>query len=332
MKVKITNYGGIITSLEFPSASGKELDLVLGYSQLKDYTEASSNPFFGAIIGRFGNRIADGKFTLNGKSYNLAINNGVNHLHGGKKGFDQRLWNATPSVFNEIPTLTLTYLSPNGEENYPGNLEINVVYRLLKSNTLEIEYLAETDQSTPINLTNHTYFNLEGEGEPSILNHELQLFADRYTPINSNMIPTGEISSVRNTPFDFLHSKKIGVDINASHPQLELARGYDHNMILTQEKGINELFKVASVKSAQTGIQMEISTSEPAVQFYTGNFLDGSLTGKQGKPYGFRSGFCLETQHYPDSPNHPEFPNTILRPNERFQSKTQYQFKLINGS
>ena len=327
MKVQITNYGGIITSLEVPSPSGKIIDIALGYRRLTDYTEASSNPYFGATIGRFGNRIAEGKFTLDGKPYSLAINNGVNHLHGGKKGFDQLLWKATPSLIDEVPTITLNHLSPDGEENYPGNLQVTVTYRLLKCNTLEIEYRAVTDQATPINLTNHSYFNLEGEGHSSILEHELQLFADRFTPINSILIPTGEIRSVQKTPFDFLNSKNIGKEINAADQQLEFARGYDHNMILTQEKNSDGLSKVASVKAPYSGIQMEVSTTEPAVQFYTGNFLDGSLKGKQGKPYGFRSGFCLETQHYPDSPNQPQFPNTILRPNEIFQTKTRYHFR-----
>ncbi len=326
MTVKITNYGGIITSLQIPCTSGKIIDVALGYSQLTDYTKASSHAFFGAIIGRFANRIAKGKFLLEGKWYRLATNNKKNHLHGGIKGFDQHLWDATAAVIEGVPTLTLTHFSPEEEENYPGNLHVKVIYRVLEKNTLEIEYQATTDRATPINLTNHTYFNLEGEGHPSILDHQLQLFAEQFTPINSNLIPTGEILSVQNSPFDFLQPKTIGKEIDTAAPQLQFAQGYDHNLILTQEKESNGLFKVAKVTAPTSGIQMEVRSSEPGVQFYSGNFLDGSLIGKSGNPYRFRSGFCLETQHYPDSPNQPHFPKTILRPGETFQSKTQYYF------
>jgi aldose 1-epimerase len=325
MEARITNYGGIVTSLLVPTSSGKKIDVALGFSTLDDYIQFNHDPFFGALIGRFGNRIDEGKLTLDGVTYSLAINNPPNHLHGGPQGFDRVFW--TPAISEEkgVPTLTLSYLSRDGEENYPGNLQVTVTYRLLESNTLEIDYFAETDKATPINLTNHTYFNLEGDGNPSILDHQIQIFADRYTPIHPTMIPTGSIDSVHGTPFDFLQPKVMGAEIDSDHPQIQNGLGYDHNFILTQEKDSTGLFKVAKVTAPRSGITLEAWTTEPAVQFYTGNFLYKTVTGKQGKPYPLRSGFCLETQHYPDSPNQPQFPNTILRPGETFRSTTQYR-------
>ncbi|MES2309445.1 MAG: aldose epimerase family protein [Verrucomicrobiota bacterium] len=328
MTVQITNYGGIITSIQVPSKSGQPLDVALGFSTLDEYPKDPLRPYFGAIIGRYGNRIAEGKFSLEGKTYSLAINNHSNHLHGGKMGFDQVLWEPSLTEENSIPTLKLFYLSKDGEENYPGNLSVSVIYRLLESNTLEIEYHATCDQSTPLNLTNHTYFNLEGEGHPSVLDHQLQFFADHYTPVNSKIIPTGEIASVQGTPFDFLQPKSIGEEIESTHPQIQIGNGYDHNLVLSQEKDPTGLFKAARVFAPVSGIIMDVSTTEPAFQFYTANFLDGKQPGKQGKPYPARSAFCIETQHYPDSPNQPAFPNTILRPGEIYQSKTQYRFSL----
>lgn len=323
LEIKITNYGGVIASILVPLSPSKKIDVALGYSTQEGYMKAPSHAFFGALVGRFANRIKDGKFTLNGKNYSLAVNNGTNHLHGGKIGFDQANWNY--QVNSTRTELSLTHRSPDGDENYPGNLDLRVVYRLSEENVLEIEYEARTDQATPINLTNHSYFNLEGEGNPSVLDHEIQIFASRFTPVHPNLIPTGELASVQKTPFDFLHPKKIGKEIDADHPQIQLARGYDHNYVVDsrKEKGLP---LIARVKAPGSGIEMKVWSSEPGVQFYTGNFLEGQLIGKSGEKYGMRSGFCLETQHFPDSPNQPKFPNTILKPGEVFKSKTCYGF------
>jgi len=322
MKVKITNYGGIVVSLEVPDRNGKWADVVLGYDRLEDYIQ--NNPYFGCIIGRYGNRIAKGQFTLDGKKYQLACNNFPNHLHGGKVGFDKVLWNAEPFVDEKGPKLRLTYKSPDGEEGYPGNLDVTVVYTLTEDNGLLIEYTATTDQPTIVNLTNHSYFNLSGMESKTILDHVLWMDADRFTPVDSTLIPTGELRSVSGTPLDFRKPTKIGERIGSEDMQIRYGQGYDHNYVLNGE--MNTFRLVATVVDPFSGRKMEVWTTEPGLQFYSGNFLDGSIKGKRGIVYGHRSGFCLETQHFPDSPNHPEFPSTVLRPGEVYKTKTMYRF------
>ncbi len=319
--VKITPYGGIITSILVPDRNGKMGDVVHGFDTLAGYTDKV--PFFGALIGRYGNRIAKGRFTLDGQTYTLACNNGVNHLHGGIKGFDKVLWTAAP-IKPGVPSLTLTYLSKDGEEGYPGNLSVTVTYTLTDDNQLVIDYRASTDKKTIVNLTNHTYFNLAGTG--TILDHEVRIDADLYTPVDAGLIPTGELAPVAGTPFDFRTPTAIGARINADNEQLKLGGGYDHNWVLNGAMGT--LRKVAEVYERTTGRVLEVLTVEPGMQFYTGNFLDGTLTGKGGQVYAYRSGFCMETQHYPDSPNHPDFPTTVLNPGETYQTQTIYKFSV----
>jgi len=317
--VKITPFGGIITSIIVPDREGRMGDVVLGFDALADYTDKV--PFFGAIIGRYGNRIAGGRFTLDGKSCTLACNNGPNHLHGGIRGFDKVLWQAE-NVQADVASLTLTYLSPDMEEGYPGNLSVKVSYALTDDDRLAIDYSASTDKKSVINLTNHSYFNLAGEGQ--ILDHELFIDADRYTPIDEGLIPTGELAQVVNTPFDFRTPQAIGARINAQDEQLIRAGGYDHNYVLNGKMG--ELRRAAAAFEPRTGRLLEVWTTEPGMQLYTGNFLDGTLTGKEGRSYGYRSGFCLETQHFPDSPNHPAFPTTVINPGEIWASRTVFRF------
>jgi aldose 1-epimerase len=317
--VKITPYGGIVTSILVPDRNGKLGDVALGFDDASGYTDKV--PFFGAIIGRYGNRIAFGKFALDGQTYTLACNNGANHLHGGLKGFDKVLWTAAPVEGNK-PSLTLSYLSKDLEEGYPGNLSVQVVYTLTEDDQLEIKYRATTDKKTVVNLTNHTYFNLAGSGD--ILGHELFIDADRYTPVDAGLIPTGELAPVEGTPFDFRQPVAIGARIGADDEQIKRGGGYDHNFVLNGEMGT--LRKVAAVYEPGSGRVLEILTTEPGLQFYSGNFLDGTLVGKGGQVYAYRSGFCLETQHYPDSPNQPAFPSTMLSPGEVYQTKTIYKF------
>jgi len=320
MEAKITNYGGIIVSLTAPDKNGTFSDITLGMDSLSGYEKGV--PYFGALIGRYGNRIAKGKFTLDGKAYTLATNNMGNHLHGGLKGFDKVLWTATP-VEGEEPALKLAYTAKDSEEGYPGNLNVEVTYTLQKDNALRIDYKATTDKPTVVNLTNHAYFNLAGQGD--ILSHEVTLNADRFLPVNETLIPTGELKPVAGTPFDFTTSTVIGKRINdSSDVQIKYGLGYDHAWVLTDSSKTSKL--AATVYEPTTGRVMEVFTTEPAIQFYTGNFLDGTLTGKGGVVYQKRTGLCLETEHYPDSPNQPNFPTTTLRPGETYQTSTIYKF------
>lgn len=322
VEAKITNYGGIMVSLKVPDRTGIRGDVVLGFDSLSSYT--ANNPFFGCLVGRYGNRIAKGKFKLGGVTYKLAINNPPNHLHGGLKGFDKVVWNAEPAADGNGAGLKLTYSSKDGEEGYPGNLAATVVYTLTDSNALKIDYSAVTDKPTPCNLTNHSYFNLSAGTSSDILGTELTLFADRTTPVDKTLIPTGKLRSVEGTPFDFRRPMKIGARIDAPEEQIRFGGGYDHNFVLNGEAGTLRLAAVAS--DSASGRVLEVFTTEPGIQFYTGNFLDGSVTGKNGTVYARRSGFCLETQHFPDSPNRPEFPSTILKPGETYRTTTIYKF------
>lgn len=324
METKITNYGGIVVSLTAPDASKKFADVVLGYNDLDSYMNPPF-PYFGAIIGRYGNRIAKGRFTLNGHEYKLAVNNGENHLHGGLKGFDRVVWTAQETKSAAGPALSLTYVSKDGEEGYPGNLRVTVVYTLTNNNELKIDYTASTDNDTVINLTHHSYFNLAGEGNGDILNHLVMLKASQFVPTDAGSIPTGELKNVAGTPFDFRSGgDSIGKRINQDDQQLKFGNGYDHTWVIDGKAG--ELRMAAAVYEPTTGRGMQVWTTEPGVQFYTGNFLDGSRPGKSGKPYPRRSGFCLETQHYPDSPNRPNFPTTTLRKGATYHSTTIYRF------
>jgi len=324
MSVEILDYGGIVTRLNVPDRNGILADVVLGYDSMKGYLEDS--PYFGAIIGRVGNRIANGSFSLQGKSYSLVTNNAPGgqpcHLHGGLRGFDKVLWSAEPRVKGGEASLELHRLSPDGEEGYPGNLSVSVVYTLTSDNALKMTYRATTDKPTPVNLTNHSYFNLRGEGD--ILGHELTLYASRMTPVDKGLIPTGEFASVGGTPFDFRSPIPIGDRIEDRNQQMSYGIGYDHNWIL--DKGEEDLSRAAVVYEPNSGRVMEVWTQEPGVQFYSGNFLDGSNVGKSGVVYEYRSGFCLETQHFPDSPNQSDFPSVVLEPDEEYQTTTLYKF------
>jgi aldose 1-epimerase len=323
MEAAITNFGGIVVSLKVPDRSGKIDDVVLGYDGLDGYL--TNKAYFGAIIGRYGNRIAHGKFVLDGVTYSLPKNDGDNTLHGGTKGFNKRVWNAKEASTAQAPTLELTYLSKDGEEGFPGNLSVKVVYTLTDQNELQIHYSATTDKDTVVNLTNHSYFNLAGQGNGDILGHQLTIHADRFTPVDQTLIPTGELRPVKGTPFDFTKSTAIGSRINQNDQQLKFARGYDHNWVLSGGKK-NSPALAAEVYEAQSGRVLQVLTTEPGVQFYSGNFLDGSIRGKGGKVYNLRYGLCLETQHFPDSPNHPKFPSTVLKPGEAYQSTTIFKF------
>lgn len=324
VEMDVITYGGRITSLKVPNKNGEFENVVLGFDNLDDYLE--DNPFFGALIGRFGNRIAKGKFSLNGEEYSLATNDGPNHLHGGVDGFDRVVWSAEPIEGGESPALKLTYLSADGEEGYPGNLNVTVVYTLTNDNTLEVDYSATTDKATVINLTQHAYFNLTGDFSKAILNHEVAINADAFLPVDGTLIPTGEIRKVAGTPFDFTSAKTVGKEINAENKQLELGKGYDHCWVLNGEKG--NLRLAASAFDKESGRLMEIFSTEPGIQFYTGNFLDGTLPMPNGGTYAHRTGFCLETQHYPDSPNQEAFPSVVLNPGETYTSKTSFKFSV----
>jgi aldose 1-epimerase len=326
-EVQITNYGGAVVSLKMPDKNGKLDDVVLGFDTLPGYLQ-QGNPYFGALIGRYGNRIAKGKFTLDGATYNLAVNNGPNSLHGGKKGFDKVVWTASPVApsANGAVGLELSYQSLDGEEGYPGSLYVKVAYTLTQDNALKIDYTATTDKTTVLNLTNHAYFNLNGAGSGDILDHVVQINADRITPVDENLIPTGELKSVAGTPFDFRQPMAIGARIDQDEQQIKYGGGYDHNFVLNGASGTGMPFLAARVLAPKSGRVMEVLTTEPGVQFYTGNFLDGTLKGKGGKTYKKRYAFCLETQHFPDSPNHPSFPSTTLKPGETYQQTTIYRF------
>jgi aldose 1-epimerase len=320
MKVKIITYGGIITELWTPDRDGKLDDVVLGFDDLKGYV--SGHPYFGAIVGRVGNRIAKGKFTLDGKEYTLATNNGPNHLHGGKEGFDKKVWKAETIKSDDGAALKLTNVSPDGEEGYPGKLASTVVYTLTNKNELRIDYSASTDKATPVNLTNHSYFNLAGPKSGAILDHELTLNAESYTPTDDTLIPTGKIEPVKGTPYDFTKPEKIGARIKDIKGD---PGGYDINLVL-KDGGKKDAAMAARVYEPKTGRVMEVLTTELGVQFYTGNFLDGSLKGKGGVVYKKNQAFCLETQHYPDSINQPKFPSSVLKPGETLKSTTIYRF------
>lgn len=324
LKIKVTNYGAIITSICVPDRHGKLADIALGYDDVADYMNAVEKPYFGAVVGRFGNRIANGQFTLNGETYRLAQNNGPHHLHGGIIGFDKVVWDAKPIAELDWRGVELHYRAKDMEEGYPGNLEVTVTYKLFDDNRLSAEFAATTDKATPVNLTQHTYFNLQGEGEGTILGHELMLNASRYNPTDNTSIPNGELADVTGTPFDFRKAKPIGQDIEQSHEQLEFGAGYDHNFVLDKEDG--ELSLAARVYEPNSGRVMEVHTQEPGIQFYCGNFLSGRLKGKSGQAYVQRGGFCLETQHFPDSPNQPNFPSTILKPGDEYRTKTVFAF------
>lgn len=322
MEVKIINYGATVVSLTAPNRDGKYEDVVLGYDNLEDYV--NGNSFFGCIVGRYGNRINKGKFKLDGKEYQLTINDGENHLHGGIIGFHKVLWKAEPIINDSSESLKLSYKSSDGEQGYPGNLSIEVVYTLTDNNELLIDYSAITDKPTILNPTHHSYFNLSGSFDNTILNHELLIDADYITPVNSQLIPTGELMKVENTPFDFRSFRKIGERINDDHEQLKYGKGYDHNWVLNNFNG--RIRKVAELYDPSSGRAMEVLTDQPGLQFYSGNFLDGSIKGKNGIRYNHRTGLCLETQHFPDSPNHPNFPSVVLRPGEKYTQKTMYRF------
>ena len=322
LQVQITNYGGIITTLQVPDRRGNFDDIVLGYYTLKEYEERS--PHFGCLVGRFGNRIAHGKFTLDGVTYDLAINNGPNHLHGGNVGFDKKIWKAETVEKPGAAGLKLTYVSPDGEENYPGTLTTVATYWLTDGNELQLDFEATTDKKTILNLTHHSYFNLKGHGNGNITDHLVKFNAVKYLPIDETSIPLGPYEEVEGTPFDFRDFKAIGRDINVDDVQITNGSGYDHSFIVDRWDRTLRLATV--VKESGSGRVMEVWTTEPAVQFYTGNFLDGSLVGKDKKVYQKRSGFCLEAQHLPDSPNHPEYPSVVLKPGETYKQTTIYKF------
>ncbi|WP_292008446.1 aldose epimerase family protein [Chryseobacterium sp.] len=323
MKVEVINFGGIITSLTAPDKNGKYEDVVLGFTKPEDYFNNNSY-HFGALIGRYGNRIANAQFILEGKAYKIDKNDGPNSLHGGKEGFDTRFWNIEVLKDTKFPTLKLSYTSADGEEGYPGQLTTTVFYTLTDDDALEISYEAETDKPTVVNLTQHSYFNLSGNFTKTITDHELQINADYFLPVNETMIPTGEQKAVKGTPFDFTFTKSIGKDINADDDQLKKGKGYDHNWILNG-KGLRS---IAKVYHQETGRHMEVFTDKPGVQFYSGNSLDGKFDTKTGGKNESRTGFCLETQHFPDSPNQPSFPSTELKPGQKYQSKTIYKFSV----
>jgi len=326
-EIKITTYGGIVTSFKLPDRNGNLADVVLGYDNLADYLKM--NPYFGSTIGRYGNRIGQAKFILDNQEYNLAQNDGPNNLHGGVKGFDKVIWDAEPVTGNESVSLKLHYLSKDGEEGFPGNLDVLVIYTLTNENALQIDYSASTDKATVVNLTHHTYWNFAGEGSGDILNHELTLNAETFTPVDSGLIPTGEIIPVEGTPMDFRTATAIGKNIDADYEQLKIAGGYDHNWVLNKAE-MNQLTLAAKVYEPSSGRTMEIYTTEPGIQFYSGNFLDGRIIGKNGHKYNFRNGFCLETQHYPDSPNKPDFPSVVLRPGEIYKTTTIHRFSILD--
>jgi aldose 1-epimerase len=323
MEAAITTYGGRIVSLKAPGRDGKFADVVLGFDNLEGYL--GEHPYFGALVGRYGNRIAKGRFKLDGKEYKLAVNNGVNSLHGGLKGFDKVVW-VGREVPGSDPSLELTYLSKDGEEGYPGNLTQKVTYTLTAANELKIDYSATTDKDTVLNVTNHSYFNLAGQGQGDILGHVLQLNAAKFTPVDAGLIPTGELKNVEGTPFDFRQPTVIGARIDAADEQIKRGGGYDHNFVVDGQPGTLRL--AARVSERTSGRILEVSTTEPGVQFYTGNFLDGTVKGKGGVAYAKRTGFCLETQHFPDSPNHPDFPTTTLKPGAEYKSTTVFKFSV----
>ena len=326
MEVKITNYGATVVSLKVPDRYGKPVDVTLGYDSLEEYLRGSY--YFGCIVGRYANRIAGGKFALQGKEYTLVKNEGNNHLHGGIRGFDKVLWQSEKPVTGAVPGLILKYFSRQGEEGYPGSLSVAVTYNLTDENELKIDYEAQTDQPTVINLTHHSYFNLAGAGSGDILDHILTILADQFTPVDNRLIPMGELRSVRGTPMDFIQPTVIGARIEQDDEQLILGNGYDHNWVLNKEEGALAL--TARVFEPHSGRTMEVHTTEPGIQFYSGNFLGDQIKGKGNQIYHRRGGFCLETQHYPDAPNQPQFPSTVLEPGEKYKQTTIYHFSIAS--
>lgn len=320
--VAISSYGAYIVSILAPDREGKAADVVLGYPDLAGYLADTAS--LGPIVGRYANRIARGEFTLGGTRYTLARNNGPNHLHGGIEGFSKKVWSPRIVSGPDGDAVELTYVSPDGEEGYPGTLTVTVVYSLTADGGLKLDYSATTDAETVLNLTNHAYFNLAGEGSGDILDHELQIEADTFTVVDDTLIPTGEIRPVEGTPFDFRQPTAIGARVDAADPQLQAGGGYDNNFVVRGEPGVLRL--AARVNEPGSGRVLEVLTTEPGIQLYTGNFLDGSIGGKSGRAYEKRSGFCLETQHYPDSPNHPEFPSVVLAPGRRYTQTTVFRF------
>jgi aldose 1-epimerase len=322
MRATITNYGGIVTSLLVPGPGGDTADVVLGYDSLEGYLRGS--PYFGAIVGRYANRIAKARFTLDGRRHTLAANNDGNSLHGGLRGFDKVVWQAAPFSDSAEAGVRLSYVSADGEEGYPGRLDVEVTYALTDASTLRIGYRARAEEPTVLNLSHHGYFNLAGHAAGDILGHEMEILADRFTPVDSLLIPTGELRGVSGTPMDFRTPTAIGARITQDDQQLRFGRGYDHNWVLSGEAGTLRL--AARVREPRSRRVMEVYTTEPGIQFYSGNFLDGTNVGKGGVPYRHRAGFCLEAQHFPDSPNHPDFPSTVLRPGQEFRATTSYRF------
>ncbi|WP_249126146.1 aldose epimerase family protein [Streptomyces sp. A2-16] len=322
-RLKVLSYGGVVQSLEIPDREGRYANVTAGFDNIEDYV--ARTPYFGALIGRYGNRIAKGRFTLDGKSHQLSVNDGVNSLHGGTQGFDKRVWHVEPFTKGSDVGLHLYCTSVDGEMGYPGTLEVKVTYTLTRHGDWRIDYEATTDKATVVNLTSHVYWNLGGEGTGTIEDHELRIAASRYTPTDSGLIPTGEPAEVAGTPFDFRKGKAIGRDIRTGHPQLVIAKGFDHNWVL--DKGITaEPEHVASLRDPHSGRTLKIATSEPGLQFYSGNFLDGTLVGPSGHTYRQGDALCLETQHFPDSPNHPSFPSTVLRPGQQHRTTTIHTF------
>jgi len=325
MEVQVITLGGIITSWTAPDRDGQYENIVLGFDQLEDYD--NEHPFFGALIGRYSNRIADGQFEINGQKFQLPINNSPNHLHGGDMGYDKVIWTVEETkTDNSGSHIKLFYKSPDGEMGYPGTLEIKVTYTLTNDNELAIEYKANTDKTTHCNLTHHSYFNLSGDFSKDILDHELTIDAHRYVTLNNKLIPTGELAEVEGTPFDFTEMKPIGSDINSDNIQLQYSQGYDHSWVLNG----SGMRKVVRAEHPKSGRVLEVYTDEPGIQLYTGNFLDGSVPNPQGGFYERRTGFCLETQHFPDSPNQPNFPSTLLNPWELYQSRTTYKLLTVD--
>ncbi|GHH17767.1 aldose epimerase family protein [Streptomyces rubradiris] len=322
-RMKVLSYGGAVQALELPDRHGRYANVVAGFGDLADY--AAKSPYFGALIGRYGNRIDAGRFTLDGKPYQLDVNDGGNSLHGGARGFDKRVWDVEPFTEGTDVGLRLRYTSADGEMGYPGTLRTQVTYTLTRHGDWRIDYEATTDKATVVNLTSHVYWNLAGEGSGSIEDHELSIAAARYTPTDAGLIPTGELARVAGTPFDFRHAKPVGRDLRAGHEQLVLAKGYDHNWVL--DKGITARPEhVATLRDPHSGRTLKIATDQPGLQFYSGNFLDGTLTGTSGRTYRQGDALCLETQHFPDSPNHPEFPSTVLRPGRTYRTTTIHRF------
>jgi aldose 1-epimerase len=321
LRADLIDYGATVVRLFAPDRYGRAADVVLGFDNIAQYENES--PYFGCVVGRYGNRIANAQFTLNGKTHKLAANNGPNSLHGGRRGFDKAIWDARPFIRDGEPGVEFSHTSPDGDEGYPGNLSMKLRYLLTRKNALRLEYSATTDKATPLNLTNHSYFNLKGEGSGDILDHLLTLNSRAITPVNSNLIPTSDLLDVKGTPFDFTKPHTIGERVGQDHEQLQFANGYDHNFVLNSRSG--RLAKCARVQESESGRQMEVWTTEPGVQLYIGNFLDGPI-GKSDRPYAFRNAFCLECQHYPDSPNQPRFPDTILRKGKTYTQVTEHRF------